>query len=208
MSLFKLEHSKVAYQLDLAFFGAASVGLGVLLLLGGPRAGLTQSIACAALGLASWTFIEYALHRFVLHGVKPFSTWHAEHHRRPTARIYSPTFVSVILIAVLIYMPAWIVWGPWLACALTFGVVTGDFAYGITHHAIHHWGAEHGWLRARKRWHGRHHACLPASVGRPGYYGVTSPFWDYVFRTARGRRDRSREPRSPCPWVRRSRPLN
>jgi sterol desaturase/sphingolipid hydroxylase (fatty acid hydroxylase superfamily) len=188
MSLFNLEHSKTASRLDLAFFGAASVGFGVLVLLMNPRAGLIQSIAWAALGLASWTFIEYALHRFVLHGVKPFSTWHAEHHRRPAARIYSPTFVSVILIVALIYVPAWMAWGQRPACALTFGIVTGDFGYGLTHHAIHHWGAERGWIRRRKRWHGRHHAWLPALAGRPGYYGVTSPFWDYVFRTARGQR--------------------
>jgi sterol desaturase/sphingolipid hydroxylase (fatty acid hydroxylase superfamily) len=207
MSLFTLEHSKLASQLDLAFFGAAAVGLGVLLILMGPRAGAIESIACAALGLASWTLIEYALHRFVLHGVKPFSTWHAEHHRRPAARIYSPTFVGVILIAVLIYVPAWMVWGPWPACAFTFGIVTGDFGYGITHHAIHHWGAERGWISRRKRWHGRHHAHLPAADGRPGYYGVTTPFWDYVFRTASGRPIGSRESRPLGPRVRRAGPL-
>jgi hypothetical protein len=52
MSLFTLEHSKVAYRLDLALFGGASVGLGALLVLMGPRARLIQSIACASLGLA------------------------------------------------------------------------------------------------------------------------------------------------------------
>lgn len=185
MSLFALEHSKVAYRLDLAFFGAASGGLGALLFLAAPPARLIEGVTCAALGLASWTFIEYGVHRFVLHGVKPFSGWHARHHRRPTARIYSPTFVSVILIAALIYLPAWIAWGRWPACALTFGVVAGDFGYAVTHHAIHHWGAERGWLGRRKRWHGLHHARLSTPAGRPGYYGVTSPFWDYVFRTAR-----------------------
>ena len=87
MSLLTLEHSKVAYRLDLAVFGAASVGLGTLLFLAGPPARLIQSIACAALGLASWSFMEYGLHRFVLHGMRPFSTRHAKHHQRPAARI-------------------------------------------------------------------------------------------------------------------------
>jgi len=40
MSLLTLEHSKVAYRLDLAVFGAASVGLGTLLFLAGPPARL------------------------------------------------------------------------------------------------------------------------------------------------------------------------
>ena len=192
MSLFALEHSKVAYRLDLAFFGAASVSLGALLFLAGPPARLIQSVACAALGLASWTFIEYGVHRFVMHGVKPFSAWHARHHQRPTARIYSPTFVGATLIAALIYLPAWVAWGRWPACALTFGVVAGDFGYAVTHHAIHHWGAERGWLGRRRRWHGLHHARLCAPAGRPCYYGVTSPFWDYVFRTAATRHVRHR----------------
>jgi sterol desaturase/sphingolipid hydroxylase (fatty acid hydroxylase superfamily) len=191
MSLFTLEHSKVAYRLDLALFGGASVGLGALLFLMGPHARLIQSIACAALGFASWTLIEYGLHRFLLHGVKPFSTWHAEHHRRPAARIYSPTLLSVTLIVVLIYLPAWIVGGSWPACALTFGVVAGDFGYAVTHHAVHHWDTYGGWLWRRRRWHALHHARSPAGgTGRPGYYGVTSPFWDHVFRTAGGRSGR------------------
>ena len=187
VSLFTLEHSKAAYRLDLALSGGTSVGLGVLLFLMVPRARLIQSIACAAVGLASWTFIEYGLHRFLLHGVKPFSTWHAAHHRRPAARIYSPTLLNVLVVAVLIYLPAWIIVGPWTACALTLGVVTGDFGYAVTHHAVHHWDADRGWLWRRRRWHGLHHAWSPAGVERPGYYGVTSPFWDHVFRTAGGR---------------------
>ena len=182
MPFFSLEHSKAAYRFDLGIFGAASAG--ALLVIMGPRAKLTEIIACAALGLASWTLIEYGLHRFVLHGVRPFSSWHAAHHRRPAARIYSPTLVSVTLIAALVYLPAWLISGPWPACAVTFGIVAGDFCYAITHHAIHHWVAEGGWIRGRKRWHGLHHARRHDLLGRPGYYGVTTSFWDYVWRTA------------------------
>lgn len=184
--MFTLEHSKVAYRVDFAVLGGTSIGLGALLLFMSPRARLIENVACATLGLASWTFIEYGVHRFVLHGVKPFSTWHAEHHRRPAARIYAPTFVSVVSIAALSYLPAWLILGPWPACALTFGVAVGDFAYSVTHHAVHHWGTGGGWLARRKHWHGLHHA-RPLELGRrPGNYGVTSPFWDYVCRTDLG----------------------
>jgi sterol desaturase/sphingolipid hydroxylase (fatty acid hydroxylase superfamily) len=186
MPLFSLEHSKVAYRFDLGIFGGASTSLAALLVLMGPRAKAIQIIAYAALGLVSWTLIEYALHRFVLHGLKPFSRWHAEHHRRPAARIYSPTLVSVILIAALVYLPARIICGPWPACAVTFGIVAGDFCYAITHHAIHHWDTEGGWMRGRKLWHGLHHARRHDLVGRAGYYGVTTSFWDHVWRTSPG----------------------
>src|SRR6185437_16127937 len=76
MPLFSLEHSKVAYWFDLGIFGGASTSLAALLVLFGPRAKAIQIIAYAAVGLASWTLIEYGLHRFVLHGLKPFSGWH------------------------------------------------------------------------------------------------------------------------------------
>jgi sterol desaturase/sphingolipid hydroxylase (fatty acid hydroxylase superfamily) len=188
MPLFTLEHSKAAYRVDFAVLGGASIGLGALLLLMSPRARLFEILACAPLGLASWTFMEYGVHRFVLHGVKPFSTWHAEHHRRPAARIYAPTFVSVASIAAFGYLPAWLIMGPWPACALAFGVAVGDLAYSVTHHAVHHWGEAGGWLGRRRHWHGRHHARSLELTRRPGYYGVTSPFWDYVFRSAPGSR--------------------
>ena len=182
--LFTLEHSKAAYRADFAVLGGASIGLGVLLSCATPRAHVIETIAYATLGLASWTFMEYGVHRFVLHGVRPFSTWHAQHHRRPAARIYSPTFVSVASIAGLIYLPTWIVLGTWPACALTFGVTLGDFTYSVTHHAVHHWAAGGRWLERRRHWHALHHAQPLDVPGRPGYYGVTSMFWDHVLRTA------------------------
>lgn len=174
-----LEHGDLAYRRDLAIFGSASAGLAAVLVMVAPRVKLTDIIVCAALGLAGWSIVECGLDRFVLHGFRPFSSWHAEHHRRPTARIYSPTIASVTLIATLVYIPAWIMFGPWPASAVTFGIVTGDFCYAITHHAVHHWAAEVGWIHGRKRWHGLHHARrhdLPGgaaiSVSRP-HFGIT-----------------------------------
>lgn len=184
MPLFSLEHSRIAYWFDLGIFGAASAGLAALLLFLGPHEKLLELGTCAGLGLAIWTLIEYGLHRFVLHGLRPFSNWHRQHHERPAARIYSPTLVSVTLIAALVYLPSWLIFGPWPACALTFGIVAGDLGYAITHHAVHHWRAEGRWARGRKRWHGRHHARRHDALGRPGYYGVTTSLWDHVWRTA------------------------
>jgi hypothetical protein len=65
-----------------------------------------ELVALALLGLVAWTLLEYALHRFVLHGLQPFRTWHAEHHRRPRALIGTPTILSATLIAALGGHPA------------------------------------------------------------------------------------------------------
>ena len=181
MELFALEHSQAAYRADFALYGTAVVALSAFLLLDGPRDQQPFIAAIALGGLVSWTAIEYALHRFVLHGLQPFRRWHAEHHERPRALICSPTIMSASLILTLVFLPALLLGGLWRACAFTLGVLTGYLAYAITHHATHHWRADNAWMRDRKRWHALHHHHLE----QPGHYGVTSAFWDHVFGSTR-----------------------
>ena len=69
--------------------------------------------------------------------------------------------------------------GRWRASAFTLGVVGGYLAYGIVHHAVHHWPADYAWLRRRRLWHAMHHHRQP-----PQRFGVSSGFWDRVFGTA------------------------
>src|SRR5665213_914552 len=179
MRLFTLEHTKAAYGADFALYGTAVVLLAALVLAAPRQHWLENSILVVG-SLAGWTAIEYALHRFVLHGLPPFRRWHAEHHLRPTALICAPTILSATLIATLVVLPALLVGGWWRAFATTLGMLTGYLGYAITHHAVHHWRAENAWLSERKRWHALHH-----HIGQPGCYGVTSAFWDHVFGTAR-----------------------
>ncbi|APV51940.1 hypothetical protein BWI17_21065 [Betaproteobacteria bacterium GR16-43] len=176
MGLFVLEQSKAAYCIDFAFYGAAVVALAACVLAMGPPAPLPEVVAIAAAGVAGWTLIEYALHRFVLHGLRPFSTWHGEHHGRPRALICTPTIVSAALFVVLVFLPALALLDLRRASALTLGMLTGYLVYSITHHATHHWQAGGPWMKARKRCHAVHH-----HRETPGCYGVTSAFWDRVF---------------------------
>lgn len=181
MSLFSMKHSKAAYRADFALYGATVLVLVVFLFLTGQFARWLEFVVLVGLGLASWTLIEYALHRFVMHGLQPFSQWHAQHHKRPTALIFTPTIMSMMLIVTLVFLPALMVSGSlWRACALTLGVVVGYFFYSIMHHVTHHWRADSAWLKQRKRWHALHHK----NIGQPSCFGVTSAFWDHVFRSA------------------------
>ena len=180
MSLFTIEHGKIAYGVDFALYGGVVAGLAVLLFIGAPAYERLELAALALAGLVGWTLIEYLLHRFVLHHVPPFSRWHAEHHARPTALICAPTVLTGALVALLVFLPALLLADLLHACALTFGLLAGYQAYAITHHAIHHWHHGGAWLRERKRWHAQHH-----HAAQSGRYGVTSGFWDHVFRRAR-----------------------
>ena len=184
MGLFTLEHSRAAYRADFALYGMAVSGLAAFLVAAGPQEHWLQMTALAFTGLAAWSVIEYALHRFVLHGLQPFRRWHAQHHERPTALICAPTLLSATLIATLVFLPTLLLGGLWRACALTLGVLAGYLAYASMHHATHHWRADHAWLKQRKRWHALHHHHEHHDGGPPGCYGVTSAFWDHVLGSA------------------------
>ena len=180
MALISLEHSRAAYSADFAMYGGAVALLSAFLVWDGPRVLWPEMAVLVLAGLLGWTLIEYALHRFVLHGLQPFKGWHAEHHLRPTALICAPTVFSAVLIFTLVFLPALLLGSLWRACALTLGVLTGYLAYAVTHHATHHWRGENTWLKQRKLWHALHHHVKE----KPACFGVTSRFWDRVFGTA------------------------
>ena len=175
--LFALENSKTAYVADMVLYGVAVAGLAVFLFATGSKHQRLEWFALTLAGLGSWTLIEYVLHRFVLHGIKPFSLWHEQHHRRPKALIIPPTIVTVSISVLLVFLPAFLVLGNLRdACAFTLGILAGFLAFGITHHAVHHWHFDNAWLKQLKHWHALHHYTMHGS-----YYGVTSIFWDHVF---------------------------
>ncbi|MGA7595177.1 MAG: sterol desaturase family protein [Gallionella sp.] len=180
MHIFTLEHSKAAHRADLVLYGIIEAALSAFLVAGAPHELRAELAALAVAGLASWTVIEYVMHRFLLHGVQPFKSWHEAHHLRPKAIIFTPTILSLAWQFALIYVPALLIGGPWRAAALTFGVLAGYLSYTVTHHAVHHWRADNPWLKQRKRWHALHHY----RTDHPGCYGVTTAFWDHVFGSA------------------------
>ncbi|WP_018607440.1 sterol desaturase family protein [Uliginosibacterium gangwonense] len=184
MRLFSLEHSRFAYGIDFMAYGVAVVGLTSLLVVLSPPTQRLALIALVLVGLLSWSLIEYLLHRFVLHGMQPFRRWHAAHHQRPKALIYTPTIMSAAMIFFLVFMPTFGVMGLWSASSFFLGVLVGYFAYSVTHHAIHHWQFNSLWLKQRKHWHALHHRRLD----KPGYYGVTNSFWDRVFGSGESER--------------------
>ncbi len=187
MPLITLEHSPSAYRADFALYGAITLSLALMLVLRHPAGSGPMLALWAIAGAVGWTLAEYLLHRFVLHGLAPFKHWHARHHQRPTALIGSPTLFSLALLGGFAAFPAWWLLGNWPATALSFGVIGGYLAYGLVHHATHHTTSRRGtggrWLNRRRRWHALHHS-RGASGARAANFGVTSSFWDHVFRTA------------------------
>jgi cyclopropane-fatty-acyl-phospholipid synthase len=138
-----------------------------------PPAAWPLLLALTLAGAAAWTLVEYLMHRWLLHRLEPFRSWHGMHHQRPLALLGTPTAVSVTLILLLVYAPVRAVLGHADAAALTLGFIAGYFAYAVLHHAVHHWRAQWDWLRGLKRWHARHH-----HLDGTRCFGVSSAFWD------------------------------
>jgi cyclopropane-fatty-acyl-phospholipid synthase len=181
MRLFSIEYSRAAYLADFIAYGVLAAGLTLYLVGAAPRTEWWVLAGVVVLGLALWTLIEYAVHRFLMHGVDPVRRWHGEHHRRPKALLGSPTLVSIPLFLALVFLPVWALSDTAHAAALTLGIGGGYLLYSTIHHAIHHSSREWAWLKRRQDWHALHHRS-----GRPVCFGVSTSFWDYVFGTTAG----------------------
>jgi sterol desaturase/sphingolipid hydroxylase (fatty acid hydroxylase superfamily) len=202
MGWLSFEHSPGSYRADFCVYGTLLLALGMVLWADPLDPRLLGWMVAGAWG---WTLLEYLLHRFVLHGLAPFKRWHLEHHRRPAALIAAPTLASAAVFASLLLPAVWLL-GTRPAAALGVGLLGGYLVYGLIHHAVHRpltaYATYFGWrwLLKRRLWHGLHHRRMhPAPGSRPssaleGYYGVSTAFWDRLFRTDR------RITSSACRW--------
>lgn len=134
-------------------------------------------------GVLLWSLIEYLMHRFAFHGFAP----HWEHHAEPLDAKYilAPFPLSLAFSAGL-----WAIF--WLATRSTSlpglvlcGVWAGYLAYEGVHLRIHSSAPGGVLLRGLRRRHYYHHFADDRYC-----YGVTSPLWDFVFRSLHGAEER------------------
>lgn len=137
--------------------------------------------ADVALGVIMWTFFEYAVHRWLFHG-RYMDQLHSIHHRAPWRRYVVP-FRLFLPIVAFASAPVWFM--GWKAVAVwAVGVFIGWRWYEYLHYRMHTHVDEPAeacnahylgrlWLR-----HQSHHR-----FDHPGNFGVTTSFWDRVFRT-------------------------
>lgn len=145
---------------------------------------MIASIALAALlGVLTWTFLEYVIHRWMGHDRRfrktPFGVEHVRHHIE--GDYFAPTWKKLIiaaLVTALLCVPAVAIAGT--AIGVTYVVSLIGF-YGVyeMHHRFEH---THAGLGPYGRWARRHHFYHHFVDGRMNH-GVTSPLWDLVFGT-------------------------
>lgn len=134
----------------------------------------TLTLVC---GLFAFTFIEYAAHRWLLHGnTGPFRAGHDHHHENPRGYDAIPFFLPPLLLVTL---------GGLFALALPVGyalllagtIAAGYSAYGLSHVVIHVHRFKNPSMRRWVGFHNIHHY-------HPDYnFGVTTKLWDVTLHT-------------------------
>ncbi len=136
-------------------------------------------------GVLLWTLLEYLIHRFVFHyhpkterGKRINFLIHGVHHGYPMdrTRLVMPLAVSVPL-AIILFFLFKLIFGEYYLSYYA-GLVFGYLCYDYIHYATHHFPMKRGIGKFLKVYHLKHHF-----RNENKSFGVSSPLWDYVFRT-------------------------
>jgi 4-hydroxysphinganine ceramide fatty acyl 2-hydroxylase len=178
----KLTHTHIAYPLTI-FYGLGVILLAYTLYEGfiAPGASLLLFFA----GLLTFTLVEYLIHRYTFHmeantpkKERLQYVLHGAHHDFPKdkTRLAMPPIVSILLAGTffLIYR---LILGKF-GIPFTGGFVAGYATYLCVHYSVHAFPPPKNILRHLWIHHALHHYQQPHSA-----YGVSSPFWDFIFRT-------------------------
>jgi dihydroceramide fatty acyl 2-hydroxylase len=116
----------------------------------------------------------------VFHGRTPFEPMHQLHHALPKDMIGVASWGTFAGFSG-VWLVAQVFAGPAIGSAITAGVMAGYLFYCTIHVSMHH-GRAAGFGRYGRMMlalHQAHHR------GGKGNFGVTSPLWDFAFRTYR-----------------------
>lgn len=150
------------------------------------KIGVLSIVGLVIFGLFIWTITEYLLHRFVFHwelkgeiGARIHFIFHGVHHDYPSdsRRLVMPPSVSIPLATLFYFLFRFLI-GDVSVHPFFVGFLIGYLFYDISHYAIHHFNMHSKFWLAIKNHHIKHHYQDPDKG-----YGVSSPIWDYVFRT-------------------------
>jgi len=149
------------------------------------------AIAVVLLGFLTFGFLEYAVHRWLLHGPSSFARrGHRHHHAEPMLLVATPFFVIAIA-SVAIWQLLRLVCPAGVAAFFVFGLYAGYNHFALFHHWIHHRRSDLGrgsyWWRLDQLHHLHHRR-------QGSNFGVSTTIWDGIFGTARSFSDKNGSP--------------
>jgi sterol desaturase/sphingolipid hydroxylase (fatty acid hydroxylase superfamily) len=176
LSYYKLAGKPVPVGICLLFFGVVTIPPATTLYVLLSKHWIFEVLAFAC-GLFCWTFIEYFMHRFLMHAKekKGYHNGHHFHHHR-TGIIFTTTLKRIIFLSVAVVS----IWaGVFISSYLLLpsGIIMGLTLYSFMHLWLHKPWAEK-WLSSLQQFHMQHHFGQTEKC-----FGVTTTLWDRVFNT-------------------------
>ncbi|MCB0687156.1 MAG: sterol desaturase family protein [Saprospiraceae bacterium] len=172
--------SALIYTLVIVFFLVVGYRLNV-------TEHFTNALIIFLFAMFFWTFFEYLAHRYFFHLDHYFPKskvaervayiFHGIHHDYPrdVSRLIMPPAPGLLIIAVL-FAIGWFIMGT-LTYLFLPGFLTGYLLYTYVHYKSHVTPVP-GYLKYQYRHHALHHY-----KDQDQAFGVSSPFWDWVFGT-------------------------
>jgi len=177
LSYYKLANKPVPAGICILFFAAVTVPPAATLFFLINKHWTFQLIAFAG-GIFCWTFIEYFIHRFLMHRKEKKVYNKSDHfHHHTTGVIFTTAVKRIIITATAISV---------ICCSVFFsnylflpaGILTGFAIYGYMHVWLHKsWAAK--WIPGLQKFHMQHHFGYTDKC-----FGVTNTWWDKIFNTA------------------------
>lgn len=168
-------------------------GAAIGLIIYGMYHGIVNTLEVVLLflaGLFVFTLTEYLMHRYLYH-IEPSTesrkklqyTIHGVHHDYPNdkERLAMPPIVSAIL-AVIVFSLFYLIMGRF-AYGFTPGFFVGYSSYLFIHYSVHAFAPPRNFLKELWVHHSIHHY-----KDQEKAFGVSSPLWDYIFRTMPARK--------------------
>jgi len=177
LSYYKLANKPVPASICLLFFAVVTVPPASTLFFFVSKHWTFQLIAFAG-GVFCWTFIEYFIHRFMMHGKEKKEYHKSLHfHHHVTGTIFTSQVKrilyssgAIILIGLSIFFSSYLF--------LIAGIATGLSLYSYMHVWLHKpWASK--WIGSLQKFHMQHHFGQTEKC-----FGVTNTLWDRVFNTA------------------------
>jgi sterol desaturase/sphingolipid hydroxylase (fatty acid hydroxylase superfamily) len=164
--------------------------VALLALLYGLRASPVRALVAYVLGIFAWTWVEYQIHRHILHGRYAdgpglqhlkhvmFDHLHVEHHQRPwdgdhiNGTIKDHVWILPFFLLSLL-LP------PWSVTVFFAGITHAGIVEEWVHHSVHFYHFDNLYFRYIKRHHMFHHSPRGDDIA----FGLTNGFWDMVYGT-------------------------
>jgi sterol desaturase/sphingolipid hydroxylase (fatty acid hydroxylase superfamily) len=161
--------------------------IAVLAYLSFTKASVAAALGCMLLGYVAWTLTEYFGHRYLFHwefpgefGKRLHFLIHGVHHDHPSdpLRLVMPVLLSAPILLTAFAVIA-LIFGFPLAWPVLAGFTAGYLAYDMVHYHVHHREPTTRFGRMLRRVHMLHHF-----RDHDRGFGVSAPWWDYVFGTS------------------------